>query len=1268
VHVHVHFHKNQGSYTRSRNFADPNQSYMNQTTDKHLLSRNRQHTNHDYNRITTLQHTLGNQFVQRLIKSGIIQPKLQISHPSDPYEQEADRLVDEVMRMIVPDSVSKGKQRVRGKYAAREIGKKEEEMKISRKPSASLDASDEATSEINNVRSSSGTPLDYSTKEFMESRLGYDFSRVRVHADSLAAHSAKEVAADAYTVGQHIVFGAGQYAPHTLHGRRLIAHELVHTAQQGSADMLRRQPSRAANQPEFKRFVIKIPAGITTQQQFLRYVEVRIFGRVLNLTWISHSRAADEPAKHVGKPVPVSVRTSVLNALSRPEGAGDAKAEKAEAEKTYKGLGPEEKDAIKVEIDRRYYESTQEVPGTKIKGGETGKAIIWNSLKQEVLADRKKLEQLPETIKSLLGESNFTPENYKTLVQLGETLSQLSDAELKAFFATGPNGATITPTDYPQLLSIARKLAALPPEARQDYLSRVKASTTSLRELENSIDNYLQFRADREKQVQQHEAAAKPLLGAEDLYTAYRNYKKEFEKPQEARKNLNPEWMPPDYLLDRLQATLLTALKHKGFDSIAAFEKTIESYRVAFRTQAVNLALDVLARYDHMLFEESKKLQQPGAAAAIAQGIGSTKAAEYYKEYHTQKTIASNIWMAKEPKETWWQKPYNEAESAAAAAKGSAQKEVLRGSGGDPLIQERNIDLEKLASADAAGVQSYLTKQIDERVAHVKTTRSEFNEDADRVFSRPDLVAATYKMLGVDSSTVYGRIISDYIDDEASKHLFSSIALGILVAALAFLIPGGGWLAAAALVGQAGLSTYQAYQAYKEYQEQERGYELGFLSTEPSLLWVGLAVLGAVADIGGTMTAYKLIKQSATALKTLEGPMLKFAKEGERELPTLLAKIEAAEALDIKFKAALAREAKASLGAKEALKELTSMGGRIGAFAGADPGVAKVIFRYLYYSIKRGINNIVKLSADAKFLEIAGDLTKMSGAERAELEAAFEQVKNLYKTGTAKGMDESSLVNFVDRWALNRGKPGFQTKLLDEMNAWKPLTAEQKKALDALAAQRSAVTSLYDQKAAAQEELAALRAKVDKSKEDIAEIRELEKELRDLDPNALPGKRPREGIGKIAEAEMKLEQVEKEAAKAQLSLYDRMRGSNPSFAARERALLQPNVEDIAGPLKTKPTLKQVDHIVSVREISDMDGFADLPLKDQREIVNMQENLIGMDGSANASKGERTWKSWSEASRFYEKSTIDAMAKREADLRALIQAEVKNRLEKLAAKP
>jgi hypothetical protein len=75
--------------------------------------------------------------------------------------------------------------------------------------------------------------METPVRAFMEQRFGQDFSRVRVHADRRAADSARAVNAHAYTVGSHIVFGAGQHAPGTRKGGHLLAHELTHVAQQG---------------------------------------------------------------------------------------------------------------------------------------------------------------------------------------------------------------------------------------------------------------------------------------------------------------------------------------------------------------------------------------------------------------------------------------------------------------------------------------------------------------------------------------------------------------------------------------------------------------------------------------------------------------------------------------------------------------------------------------------------------------------------------------------------------------------------------------------------------------------------------------------------------------------------------------------------------------------------------------------------------------------------------------------------------------------------
>jgi len=85
---------------------------------------------------------------------------------------------------------------------------------------------------VNEVLTSPGRALEDSIRRSMEARFHHDFGRVRVHTDSTAALSAKSVNAGAFTLGNHIVFGADQYAPNSENGRRLLAHELTHAIQQ----------------------------------------------------------------------------------------------------------------------------------------------------------------------------------------------------------------------------------------------------------------------------------------------------------------------------------------------------------------------------------------------------------------------------------------------------------------------------------------------------------------------------------------------------------------------------------------------------------------------------------------------------------------------------------------------------------------------------------------------------------------------------------------------------------------------------------------------------------------------------------------------------------------------------------------------------------------------------------------------------------------------------------------------------------------------------
>jgi hypothetical protein len=101
------------------------------------------------------------------------------------------------------------------------------------------------------VRRSPGRPLDAATRALFEPRFGADFSGVRVHDNSSAARSARQIRARAYTVGSHLAFNAGEYAPAASAGQRLLAHELTHVIQQANGDTaeIRRDPNPPGSDP-----------------------------------------------------------------------------------------------------------------------------------------------------------------------------------------------------------------------------------------------------------------------------------------------------------------------------------------------------------------------------------------------------------------------------------------------------------------------------------------------------------------------------------------------------------------------------------------------------------------------------------------------------------------------------------------------------------------------------------------------------------------------------------------------------------------------------------------------------------------------------------------------------------------------------------------------------------------------------------------------------------------------------------------------------------
>lgn len=262
-----------------------------------------------YAEILALQGTVGNRAVSQLLRSpprkAIIQTKLTVGKPGDKYEQEADRVAEAVLHSAgwMNTGISKAPLKLQGKCATCAQGQglcpkcAPEEDVIQRQPLAStmtpaiqrqrepseLKAAEEARLQTNRVTGhtpeitpdiepnlnalrAGGEPLSESVRAFFEARFSYDFSQVRVRTDPRAATALN---ARAFTLGRTIVFGAGQYAPGTTEGRRLLAHELVHTIQQRHSPMsqgiLQRQPRTFVDCTRFKTRTACMPHGVSVR-------------------------------------------------------------------------------------------------------------------------------------------------------------------------------------------------------------------------------------------------------------------------------------------------------------------------------------------------------------------------------------------------------------------------------------------------------------------------------------------------------------------------------------------------------------------------------------------------------------------------------------------------------------------------------------------------------------------------------------------------------------------------------------------------------------------------------------------------------------------------------------------------------------------------------------------------------------------------------------------------------------------------------------------
>lgn len=371
---------------------------------------------------------------------------------------------------------------------------------------------------VHEVLRSPGQPLDAGTQRFMETRLGHNFSRlsldapqnkntqpaltvnapgdrfeqeaaraadkavlksentgpihnfgmVRIYTDSRAADSVSVVQALAYTVGQNIVFGAGQYLPGTTSGRRLLAHELVHTVQQSHHRMLQRQEKPPASARVEKKRVRKVIVYLDTNNVIFvleggghAYGWVTYNGNpdpgVYHVEIVSgiysgipHTGVANDKGYVVAWVQPKVVTFKDVTAYDfevryrTPSVQGDGKieaegghAEEPKQKTAIDGLEGGQPAASSQPAEKKG--SSGETSGVKdAKGAPAAKHADGLAISETDFNTR--FDALPERVKKSFGDkAYYTPEYYGQVLRIGESMAELSPDDWELFLLVAKN-------------------------------------------------------------------------------------------------------------------------------------------------------------------------------------------------------------------------------------------------------------------------------------------------------------------------------------------------------------------------------------------------------------------------------------------------------------------------------------------------------------------------------------------------------------------------------------------------------------------------------------------------------------------------------------------------------------------------------------------------------------------------------------------------------------------------------------------------------------
>jgi uncharacterized protein DUF4157 len=783
-----------------------------------------------------------------------------------------------------------------------------------------------------------GRPVPADVREPLEARLRVDLETVRVHDDGPADTAARAVGARAFTVGDDVVFRSGEYQTGTAAGRRLLAHELTHVAQQrgGAA------PGPAATRAT----ATAVPARV--------------------------QRAPDPPGGQVGAPAggQAAPKEQSMTFTITPDKVMTAQEFRVWV--MMKLLGVDVPTAERMARENDWW-GTLSANGVKQKDvGKPSEFYVGMSLYWEHRGGY--VRSLPAEARRVLGADKVRPEDYAQLVRIASKLTPAQWAD----YAARVTGRTTDLDELERSVEAYLRLA----QQRAEEAGRYRDVHTKLIGTESLLK---QYRAYQKLQKVATEGRTITIVGAAGGGSFHVDpTAAEIAEADAARKTLTDG---------------LVAAGFKG--GIPEFELALREFVTGFESQALSLGLTALDHYESFLYKQAEYYQRDDVVQGLYDSLAPYRTAFAEFDVQKKKMETSWARYERESAQSRQPgsshiRPREADKAAAFAARDAAQAEkdkAIKVVGGlvetHPIFSEkhlpltRRIDKEALAKADKAGIKRILADHIAARTTDVLNTRDNLRKDPELIYKMDQLMAEAMTKLEVTPGSIFSELVQERVDAIKREEGLIAALKAVLAIAFTILTFGAGAIAVVGAVGLLTLGGVGVYEEYEKFRISSEAAGSGLSSKEPSPMWLVLSVAGVVFDALAVTAAVKALRPAAMALEA-GGKVDDFRKAVQ--LLEQQGQIESKVARSVEA----AADARQAYGA--ARGELrTALLGKAYSFPGplADPDVYKAVVKMAAAKIRQGIESVNQFILELNAVRVEAKLGELSGEELALAKKAF---------------------------------------------------------------------------------------------------------------------------------------------------------------------------------------------------------------------------------------------------------------------------------------